>query len=85
MNEKKKASASTLAERNIEQKESYHKGNYWSSQNLKEMLGVLLLRLVAGHSESPAGNFLWTQEDINKASWVICRKAYEPEKTVANV
>ncbi len=51
MSEKEKASASTLAERNIEQEKSYHKGDYRSSPNLKEILGVLLLLLAAGHSE----------------------------------
>jgi hypothetical protein len=51
MPEIKMASELTLAERNIEQRESYHKGDGQSSPNLKEFLGVLLLRLVAGQAE----------------------------------
>jgi len=47
----KKASASTLAERNIEQGELYHKRDNPSSPNIKELLGILLLRLIAGQAE----------------------------------
>jgi hypothetical protein len=50
----KKASALTLAERNIEQRKSYQKRDCRSSPNLKKFLGVLLLRLLAGQAE-PSG------------------------------
>lgn len=29
-------------------------------------------------SKSPSGNYLWTIEDIERASWALLRKAYEP-------
>ncbi len=48
----KKARGLTLAERNIEQLKSYHKRDNPSSPNLKELLGVLLLRLLAGQAQS---------------------------------
>lgn len=28
--------------------------------------------------KTPAGNFLWNIEDVNRASWVLCRRAFEP-------
>jgi hypothetical protein len=52
--ETKKAAASTAAIGNIEQLESYRKGDGQSSPNLKEFLGVLLLRLAAGQAK-PSG------------------------------
>ena len=30
-------------------------------------------------AKSPSGDFLWTEEDINRASWVLLHKAYEPK------
>jgi hypothetical protein len=47
---KNKAVSPKTAKENIEQSKSYREGHYLSSPNLKEMLGVLLLRLVAGYS-----------------------------------
>jgi len=47
----KKARGLTLAERNIKQKKLYQKGDGQSSPNLKELLGVLLLRLVTGQAQ----------------------------------
>ena len=37
--------------------------------------------------KSPSGNFLWTYEDINRASWALLHKAFEPadaEAAMAN-
>jgi hypothetical protein len=51
MSENKKATVGAVARTNITQRKSYHKGDGQSSPNLKEFLGVLLLRLVAGHLE----------------------------------
>ncbi len=29
--------------------------------------------------KGPGGNFIWTTEDIERASWAICHKAFTPE------
>ena len=47
----KKAAASTAAKSNTEPKKSYCKKKDLSRPNLKELLGVLLLRLLAGQAE----------------------------------
>lgn len=54
MSEKEKASASTLAEANIIQAKSYPISPAGASENLKEFLGVLLLRLASGQAK-PSG------------------------------
>lgn len=30
-------------------------------------------------AKSPSGNYLWTLRDIERASWALLRRAYEPE------
>jgi len=54
MTERKKASASTLAERNVKPTRGYRETFGESSGILKEFLGVMLLRLAAGQTE-PSG------------------------------
>jgi hypothetical protein len=54
MLEKEKASVLTLAKSNVEQRKSYQEARSQSSPNLREFLGVLLLRLYAGQAE-PSG------------------------------
>jgi len=49
--EKKQADASTSAIANLTHKITYHERDRQSSPNLKELLGVLLLRIAAGQDE----------------------------------
>jgi DNA-binding transcriptional MerR regulator len=30
-------------------------------------------------TKSPSGNYLWTEQDIERASWVLLHKAYTPQ------
>lgn len=39
---------------------------------------------VKAPQKSPQGGFLWKEDDINAASWVLRHKAYEPEKEGKN-
>ncbi|MGA2091850.1 MAG: hypothetical protein ABSH16_00385 [Sedimentisphaerales bacterium] len=49
--ETKKAASAKAAKTNIEREKSYRHRDGQSSPNLKELLGALLLRLVAGQAE----------------------------------
>jgi hypothetical protein len=31
-------------------------------------------------AKSPSGHFLWTEQDIERASWVLLHKAYSPQR-----
>ena len=33
--------------------------------------------------KSPSGNFLWTQEDVERTSWALLHRPYEKQKGVA--
>ncbi len=65
---------------------------YYSTRQVAAMLGMRPDTLakaiwqgrVTPPQKSPSGNFLWTDADINKASWVLCRRAYEPRPQGAN-
>jgi len=32
--------------------------------------------------KTPAGNFLWSIEDVNRASWVLLRRAFVPNADI---
>ncbi len=34
--------------------------------------------------KSPSGNFLWTEWDIQLASWALLKRAYEPNQSGGN-
>ncbi len=34
---------------------------------------------VTAPAKSPSGGFLWTEKDIDSASWALKRKPYEPK------
>jgi hypothetical protein len=55
MPERKMATFAEAAKTNIEQAKAYHRHFWESSEILKEFLGVLLLRLVAGQAEPDGG------------------------------
>ena len=73
--ETKKAAASTAAIGNIEQRESYRIPSVRASENLKEFLGVLLLRLAAGQVEQDGWLFfermLWQYYAVNQTGGAI--------------
>ena len=61
--------------------------SFFSTLQVSRILGISISRLsracwleqiVPLPQKTPAGNFLWSIEDINRASWVLCRKAFEP-------
>ncbi len=35
-------------------------------------------------AKSPSGNYLWTEQDIERASWVLLHRAYEPNGGASN-
>lgn len=42
-------------------------------------------RLTPPPVKGPGGAFLWTQEDIERASWQLLGKPYKPRREVKNV
>lgn len=65
---------------------------YYGTKNVAEKLGLKPQTLnmaiwqgrVTPPAKGPAGNFLWTDEDINRASWALLHRAYEPKKEAAS-
>lgn len=61
---------------------------FYSTRQVAKILGIkpdILSKAiwqdkVSAPQKSPSGNFLWTTEDINRASWVLLHKAYEISK-----
>ena len=59
---------------------------FYSTREAAKFLGVkpdtlqkaLWLGRIEAPEKSPSGSFLWTAPDINRASWVLCRRAYLP-------
>ena len=60
---------------------------FLSTLQVSRLLGISISRIQRAcwleridplPQKTPAGNFLWTVEDINRASWVLCRQAFEP-------
>lgn len=59
---------------------------YYSTRQVSKCLGVrpdMLQKAIwqgrlDAPEKSPSGNYLWTTEDINRASWQLLHKAYEP-------
>jgi predicted DNA-binding transcriptional regulator AlpA len=62
------------------------------TREVAKILGVSHSRLiravwdgrVSPPSKMPGGAFGWTDEDINRASWVLLHKAYEPRRSNNN-
>jgi len=60
---------------------------FWSTREVARLLGVSVALLtkatwsgrVRPPQKSPSGNFLWTEADIQHASWVILHRAFEPK------
>jgi hypothetical protein len=65
---------------------------FFNTRQVAKILGVrpdnLSRALWAGRvdppQKSPSGHFLWTNEDIARASWVLNHRAYEPTKVIAD-
>lgn len=61
--------------------------DYFSTREVARLLDVsvsLLTKAVWSGKidpplKSPSGNFLWTPADINRASWVLRHKSFEPK------
>ena len=61
---------------------------FFSTKQAAKALGVRIdtlsravwLNRIEAPTKSPSGNFLWTLEDINRVSWALFHKAYEPPK-----
>jgi len=59
--------------------------DFMSTRQVARLLNITPARLtkalwdgrVIAPAKSPSGNFLWTLEDINRASWVLRRQAFE--------
>ena len=58
---------------------------YYNTKQVAELLGInpAILNLAIWNNrldpplKGPSGNFLWTQEDIERASWTLLRKSYQ--------
>ncbi len=59
---------------------------FYSTRQASKYLGIKpdILQKAIWHGrldppqKSPSGNYLWTTEDINRASWQLLHKAYTP-------
>jgi hypothetical protein len=66
---------------------------FWSTREVAQLLGVSVALLtkatwsgrVDAPQKSPSGNFLWTREDINKASWVLLHRPFAPRESHTNL
>jgi hypothetical protein len=62
--------------------------NFYSTRQVARLLGLkpdilqkaVWLGRIDPPAKSPSGHFLWTELDIERASWVLLHKAYEPTK-----
>lgn len=67
--------------------------DYLSTRQVARLLGVSVSCLtravwdgrVTQPSKSPSGCFLWTQADIDRASWVLFHRPFEKVKGTNNV
>ena len=61
---------------------------YHSTRTVAKMLGIrpdalqkaIWLGRVPEPAKGPGGAFLWAEEDIQRASWALLHRAYEPEE-----
>jgi len=66
---------------------------FWSTREVARLLGVsvgLLTKAVwCGRvdppEKSPSGNFLWTENDIERASWALLHKPFSNVNGIQNV
>jgi hypothetical protein len=66
--------------------------SFWSTREVAKLLGVSVALLTKATwsgrldppQKSPSGNFLWTETDIQRASWVILHRPYEKTEGVRN-
>lgn len=57
----------------------------WSTKEVARLLGISVTKLQRAvwdgrldpPQKTPAGNFLWTPHDVERASWVLLHKAFE--------
>ena len=64
---------------------------YWSTREVAKKLGLnpnTLTRAVwdgrvNAPEKSPSGNYLWTELDVERASWALLHRAFEKQKGVA--
>ena len=62
---------------------------FYSTRDVAKILGIrpdnlsriIWLGRLDPPTKSPSGDFLWTERDIERASWVLLHRAYEPETT----
>jgi len=65
---------------------------FWSTRQIARLLGVSVALLtkavwserVEPPAKSPSGNFLWTQKDVQRASWALLRKPFRAREEVAS-
>ena len=66
---------------------------FWSTREVAKLLGVSVALLTKATwsgrmdppQKSPSGNFLWTESDIERASWVLLRKSFPGAKGANDV
>lgn len=62
--------------------------DFWSTRQVARLLGVSVALLtkavwsgrVDPPEKSPSGNYLWQRRDIERASWAILRRPFEPSR-----
>jgi hypothetical protein len=62
--------------------------NFYGTKDVARTLGIrpdaLTRAIWVGRldppTKSPSGSFLWTEQDIERASWVLLHRAYEPQR-----
>ena len=65
----------------------------FSTRQVARLLGMRPARLtkaiwddrVSPPTKGPAGNFLWTHDDIQRVSWALLHRAFEPPPDVLAV
>lgn len=59
--------------------------SYFNTRKAADRLGVSASRLsravwlgrIVPPAKSPEGSFLWTDDDLRRAAWVLCRRSLE--------
>ena len=60
---------------------------FYSTRDVAKELGVrgdilqkaIWLEKIDKPEKGPGGAFFWTIDNMKRASWVLCKKAYEPK------
>jgi hypothetical protein len=57
---------------------------FWSTRQVATLLGISVARVTKAvwldrlqqPQKSPSGNFLWTEDDIERASWALLHRSF---------